>query len=288
MALLGLSFAVLRAAGRRAAAAPRLRGKFALLAALLAPEPISARAWALLALLTLAGLAAVIAMGRAGVRIFWAAEERSVPRVRVIEIAPIAVLLALCFALTRGRRAGDALPARRRAGAARAAAATSKAFWAGHEAGSFALLAALARSSTSRSPRAHVLLGAVLALGGVAVYSRLQPPPTACARRSPRSSCSRWCSSTSCARTSRWRASSSALGAGKRTAGFLSMPLELRHPGGLAVLACIITATPGTTWARYDRAAGVVTIHVLDLVDEQAWIRLFKERYERRLLEIFE
>ena len=50
----------------------------------------------------------------------------------------------------------------------------------------------------------------------------------------------------------------------------------------------IITATPGTTWVRYDRAAGVVTIHVLDLVDEQAWIRLFKQRYERHLLEIFE
>ena len=41
----------------------------------------------------------VIAMGRAGVRIFWAAEERSVPRVRLIEITPIAGLLALCFAL---------------------------------------------------------------------------------------------------------------------------------------------------------------------------------------------
>ena len=54
------------------------------------------------------------------------------------------------------------------------------------------------------------------------------------------------------------------------------------------MVACIITATPGTSWVRYDRAAGVVTIHVLDLVDEQAWIRLFKQRYERRLLEIFE
>ena len=39
-------------------------------------------------------------MGRAGVRIFWASEERSTPRVRVVEIAPVAALLALCFALT--------------------------------------------------------------------------------------------------------------------------------------------------------------------------------------------
>ena len=73
-----------------------------------------------------------------------------------------------------------------------------------------------------------------------------------------------------------------------RTAGFLAMPLEVRHPGALAALACIVTATPGTSWARYDAAANVVTIHVLDLIDEQAWIRQFKERYERLLKEIFE
>jgi multicomponent K+:H+ antiporter subunit E len=74
----------------------------------------------------------------------------------------------------------------------------------------------------------------------------------------------------------------------QRVAGFLSMPLELRHPGGLAVMACIVTATPGTSWARYDAARNTVTIHVLDLVDEEEWIRTFKQRYERRLQEIFE
>lgn len=73
-----------------------------------------------------------------------------------------------------------------------------------------------------------------------------------------------------------------------RTAGFLELPLALRHPGGLAVLACVITATPGTSWARYDAQRNVLTIHVLDLVDEHAWIKQFKERYERRLMEIFE
>jgi multicomponent K+:H+ antiporter subunit E len=73
----------------------------------------------------------------------------------------------------------------------------------------------------------------------------------------------------------------------RRAAGFLTLPLELRDPRGLAVLACIITATPGTSWARYDSVRNAVTIHVLDLVDAQAWIRAFKARYERRLLEIF-
>lgn len=74
----------------------------------------------------------------------------------------------------------------------------------------------------------------------------------------------------------------------QRIAGFLSMPLELRNPNGLAVMACIITATPGTSWARYDAARNIVSIHVLDLADEQEWIRSFKQRYERRLQEIFE
>ena len=73
-----------------------------------------------------------------------------------------------------------------------------------------------------------------------------------------------------------------------RTAGFLPIPLELRHTGGLAVMACIITATPGTSWARYDAARNILTIHVLDLVDDDAWVRMFKQRYERRLQEIFE
>jgi len=48
----------------------------------------------------LSGLASLIAMARAGVRIFWASEERIAPRVRVIEMAPIAALLALLVALT--------------------------------------------------------------------------------------------------------------------------------------------------------------------------------------------
>ncbi len=72
-----------------------------------------------------------------------------------------------------------------------------------------------------------------------------------------------------------------------RTAGFVDIPLELRNPAGLAALACIITSTPGTAWAGYDSARGVLTMHILDLIDEREWIRIVKQRYERRLLEIF-
>jgi multicomponent K+:H+ antiporter subunit E len=70
--------------------------------------------------------------------------------------------------------------------------------------------------------------------------------------------------------------------------GFVRIPLDLRNPYGLAVLAIIITATPGTLWVDYDSPTGVLTIHVLDLVDENTWIETIKRRYERLLREIFE
>jgi multicomponent K+:H+ antiporter subunit D len=41
-------------------------------------------------------LAAVIAMTRAGIRSFWASPDRTPPRVRLIEMAPVVVLLLLC------------------------------------------------------------------------------------------------------------------------------------------------------------------------------------------------
>jgi len=74
----------------------------------------------------------------------------------------------------------------------------------------------------------------------------------------------------------------------KSTAGFLDIPLELHDSAALATLACIITATPGTAWARYDTDRGILTLHILDLVDEAGWIRIIKGRYESRLREIFE
>jgi multicomponent K+:H+ antiporter subunit E len=70
--------------------------------------------------------------------------------------------------------------------------------------------------------------------------------------------------------------------------GFVAIPLALTDRYGLAVLACIITSTPGTIWVNYDSRANILLIHVLDLVDEQAWIDTIKQRYESLLLEIFQ
>jgi len=73
-----------------------------------------------------------------------------------------------------------------------------------------------------------------------------------------------------------------------RSPGFITIPLQLRDPTGLAILSCILTATPGTAWIEYHADTGRLMIHVLDLVDEQAWIDLIRNRYARMLSEIFE
>ena len=78
------------------------------------------------------------------------------------------------------------------------------------------------------------------------------------------------------------------LGARERSSGFVHIPLDLRDPYGLAVLACIITATPGTLWASFNPATGMLMIHVLDLIDKREWVETIKNRYERPLREIFE
>ncbi|MDW6023066.1 Na+/H+ antiporter subunit E [Mesorhizobium sp. BAC0120] len=73
-----------------------------------------------------------------------------------------------------------------------------------------------------------------------------------------------------------------------RVSGFVSIPLDLRDKTGLAVLACIVTSTPGTAWVEYAADSGVLLIHVLDLAEEDEWVTLIKTRYEAVLMEIFE
>jgi multicomponent K+:H+ antiporter subunit E len=70
--------------------------------------------------------------------------------------------------------------------------------------------------------------------------------------------------------------------------GFMTVPLELENPTALAVLAVVVTSTPGTAWLEYNSLNRTVLIHVLDLVDEEEWRTLIKVRYEALLMEIFE
>lgn len=56
--------------------------------------------WLFLIFVIFSGFAALIALTRTGIRTFWVSLEGRIPRVQVIEFAPIAVLLALCFLIT--------------------------------------------------------------------------------------------------------------------------------------------------------------------------------------------
>ncbi|WP_431305573.1 monovalent cation/H+ antiporter subunit D [Sediminicoccus sp. BL-A-41-H5] len=101
VAMLGLGF---MACTLLLAGLPPLSGflaKFAIMAPLLGPAgaPVSGASWAFIAALVLSGLATVVAMVRTGIDIFWASPI-AVPRVSLLEVAPVGLLLALCAVLT--------------------------------------------------------------------------------------------------------------------------------------------------------------------------------------------
>ncbi len=81
--------------------------KFAMIGAVLnldglgAGAPIATRSWVLMALLIVSGLAATIALLRAGINIFWVSfDDAPVPSVRAVELLPVMLLLGLCLLLT--------------------------------------------------------------------------------------------------------------------------------------------------------------------------------------------
>ena len=107
-ALLGLAFIVCTLVITGLPPLSGFVGKFAMLSALLNPLGLTASAgtqpgapgWALFVLMIATGLLALIALTRVGIRHFWSTHVRVAPQLRVLEGLPIAVLLALCVALT--------------------------------------------------------------------------------------------------------------------------------------------------------------------------------------------
>lgn len=77
-------------------------------------------------------------------------------------------------------------------------------------------------------------------------------------------------------------------GSRRHPAGFVHVPLDLRDPNALAVLAMILCISPGTAWAELSLDRSMLLLHVLEVEDAAALVADIKHRYERPLMEIFE
>ncbi|WP_462388013.1 Na+/H+ antiporter subunit E [Acidovorax sp. Q11] len=74
----------------------------------------------------------------------------------------------------------------------------------------------------------------------------------------------------------------------RHPAAFVYVPLDVRDPNALAVLAMIVCITPGTAWAELSLDRSMLLLHVLEVEDAAAIAASVKQRYERPLMEIFE
>ena len=68
----------------------------------------------------------------------------------------------------------------------------------------------------------------------------------------------------------------------------LSSPLDIFSPEAITILAGTITLTPGTVSADLSDGGHSLLVHALDVDDADAMRDEIKDRYERRLKEIFE
>ncbi|WP_299664042.1 Na+/H+ antiporter subunit E [uncultured Ruegeria sp.] len=73
-----------------------------------------------------------------------------------------------------------------------------------------------------------------------------------------------------------------------RQPAFVSIPLELRTPEAITVLAGTITMTPGTVSCDLSAQGHNLLVHCLDAPNPEDVRDEIKHRYERRLKEIFE
>ena len=65
------------------------------------------------------------------------------------------------------------------------------------------------------------------------------------------------------------------------------LPLELRSPEAISVLAGPITMTPGTVSSDLSADGRSLLVHCLDAPDAEDAVRAMKDRYGARLKEIF-
>ena len=68
---------------------------------------------------------------------------------------------------------------------------------------------------------------------------------------------------------------------------WLVVPLDLRSPEAITVLAGTISLTPGTVTSDVSADGRALLVHALDVADPEAEVARIKQRYETRLLKVF-
>ncbi|MBB5322017.1 Na+/H+ antiporter subunit E [Marinobacter oulmenensis] len=69
---------------------------------------------------------------------------------------------------------------------------------------------------------------------------------------------------------------------------FVCYPLQLEHPLAISILASTISLTPGTVSADVSDDQTLLLIHALDAESDQEIIDAIHQRYEKRLMEMFQ
>lgn len=69
---------------------------------------------------------------------------------------------------------------------------------------------------------------------------------------------------------------------------WVEVPLQTEHPTAIALLAAIITMTPGTVSCVIDEERRLILVHALDCSDAAEMAVQIKQRYERPLRRIFD
>lgn len=69
---------------------------------------------------------------------------------------------------------------------------------------------------------------------------------------------------------------------------FVVVPVDLKQPFPITLLASIISLTPGTISANLSGDRSALLVHDIDVENPDLTVRRIKDRYERALKEIFE
>lgn len=69
---------------------------------------------------------------------------------------------------------------------------------------------------------------------------------------------------------------------------FVVVPVALREPFAITLLASIISLTPGTVSVNLSGDRRSLLVHDLNVEDAEAAVRRIRQRYEKALMEVFE